>query len=92
MSYIEINEPLNTKYPTWIIAFCPDTDSFFATNERHFFWESEEEFESEDVAIYYFEHQIQHFIDVEDRIISQMWFGKTIDKVFLENTERWYTA
>ena len=39
--HIEVNEPFNTKYPYWIIAFCPDTNSFFVTNERHFFLEGE---------------------------------------------------
>ena len=54
--YLEIDEPFNTKYPTWIVAFCPDTNSFFVTNERHFFWESEEEFDSEEAGINYFEN------------------------------------
>ena len=49
--YLEVDEPFNTKYPTWIVAYCPDEDSFFVTNERHFFWESEEEFDSEEEAI-----------------------------------------
>lgn len=32
------NENFSDKYATWIIAYCLDTDSFFATNKRHFFW------------------------------------------------------
>ena len=27
--YLEVDEPFNTKYPTWIVAYCPDEDSFF---------------------------------------------------------------
>lgn len=30
------NENFSDKYATWIIAYCLDTDSFFATNKRHF--------------------------------------------------------
>jgi hypothetical protein len=38
------NENFSDKYATWIIAYCLDTDSFFATNKRHFFWEYNDEF------------------------------------------------
>ena len=93
MSFKEIKEPLNTKHPTWIIAFCPDTDSFFVTNERHFFWESEEVFDSEEAGICYFEHQVQHYINIEKEIMGQMMFGdkfSDINMVWLENTQKWY--
>lgn len=81
--HIEVNEPFNTKYPSWIIAFCPDTNSFFVTNERHFFWESEEKFESEEIGIHFFEHHIQYFINVANQMIYT-------ERVWLENTEKWY--
>ncbi len=90
----EIKEPFNTKYPTWIIAFCPDTDSFFATDGRHFFWEYKEEFESEDAAIHYFEKHAKYFITIEEEMLNDMMLGnkfKDIDKVWLENTQKWYT-
>lgn len=93
IEYIEMEEPFDTKYPTWIIAFCPDTDSFFVTNERHFFWESEEEFDSEETGIYYFEHHVKHYINIEKEIMGQMMFGdkfSDINMVWLENTQKWY--
>ena len=31
------NENFSDKYAMWIITYCLDTDSFFATNQRHFF-------------------------------------------------------
>lgn len=83
VDYIKIEESFDTKYPTWIIAFCPDTTSFFVTNERHFFWESEEEFDSEEAGIYYFEHQVQQFMNVANQIIYT-------ERVWLENTQKWY--
>ena len=89
----EIKESFNTKYPTWIIAFCPDTDSFFATDGRHFFWEYKEEFESEDAAIHYFKQHAKYFIKIEKEIMSNMMLrdkSKDIDKVWLENTQEWY--
>ena len=93
VNYIEVEEPFDTKYPTWIIAFCPDTASFFVTNERHFFWELEEEFDSEEAAIHYFWEYAKYFIKIEKEIMSGMMFGdkfKDIDKVWLENTQKWY--
>ena len=81
--YLEIDEPFNTKYPTWIIAFCPDTNSFFVTNERHFFWESEEEFDSEEAGINYFENHIQRFLTVAN-------LRDYTERIWLENTQKWY--
>ena len=93
IEYIEVEESFATKYPTWIIAFCPDTDSFFVTNERCFFWEYEKEFGLEEDAIHYFGKHAKYFIKIEKEIMSGMMFGdkfKDIDKVWLENTHKWY--
>lgn len=79
----EVKEPFNTKYPTWIIAYCPDLNSFFVTNERHFFWESENEFNSENDGINYFENNVSDFINIANEIIHTK-------KVWLENTSKWY--
>lgn len=39
MVYKELkqNENFNDTYSSWIIAYCLDTNSFFITNQRHFF-------------------------------------------------------
>lgn len=80
INHIEIEE---LKYPTWIIAFCPDTNSFFVTNERYFFWESEEEFDSEEAGINYFENHIQRFLTVAN-------LRDYTERIWLENTQKWY--
>lgn len=79
----EVKEPFNTKRKTYIIAFCPDTNSFFVTNERHFFWESDQDFDSEESAIDYFESHVKVFTDIARKMINTK-------KVWLENTARWY--
>ena len=84
INYIEVEEPFDTKYPTWIIAFCPDTDSFFVTNERHFAWESEEEFDSEQDGIDYFENHVGRFLYIANRVFYT-------ERIWLENTQKWYT-
>ena len=90
--YAEVSEDFNTKYDTWIIAFCPDTDTFFATNERHFFWESPNEFATEDEAIRNFALNTLYYIFVRNKLMSSMFYGTiNVDyKVFLENTKQWY--
>ena len=92
--YREMTPDAMQPHDTWIIAFCPNTDSFFVTNERAFYWEFEEEFESEEAGIYFFEHQIQYFIDVEEKLMSNMFITGwwTVEKIFLENTNKWYSS
>ena len=92
--YREMPPDAMQPHDTWIIAFCPDTDSFFVTNQRAFYWESEEEFESEEEGIYYFEHHVQYFVDMENELmVPILLYGwKTIDKIFLENTNKWYSS
>jgi len=90
--YAEVSEDFNTKYNTWVIAFCPDTDSFFATNERHFFWESPNEFKTEDEAIRNFALDTLYYVLIRNKFMSNLFYGDmNIDhKVFLENTKQWY--
>ena len=91
IEYIEANEPFNTEYPTWIIAFCPDTTSFFVTNQRYFFWEHNKEFETKADGIKYFEDNINEFVGVHNRIMSDILkHPVTQNCCFLENTEKTY--
>lgn len=68
MSLIEVTEDFNTKYKTYIIAFSPDTDEFFVTNERYFYWKYEMEFKSEKEAIGYFITHIATFSKIHSKI------------------------
>ena len=89
--YLEVDEPFNTKYPTWIVAYCPDEGSFFVTNERHFFWESEEEFDSEEEAIDYVENHVGYFVELSKEIQGRMRSDRTImNRIWLENTRKFY--
>lgn len=61
--YIEINEDFSTKYQTYIIAFCPDTDQFYISNERYFWLEFEKEFSSSKEAMEYIKNNREYFIN-----------------------------
>lgn len=67
MSYKTVPQEfdLNTEFPTWIIAFCPDIDSWFVTNKRFFYYEYEKEFETEKDGIQFFIENTEIFYDIE---------------------------
>lgn len=81
------NESFSDTYATWIIAYCLDTDSFFASNQRYFYWEYNDEFQCENDAINYFRNNLKEFWNVRKDILSHTG-GWSIDRdLFLENTK-----
>lgn len=87
--YTEIKEPYSTKKGTYIIAFCPDTDSFFITNERHFYYEHEKDFESERQAIEYFKTNGNEFIPIRNKLMQEMG-QRNQNHVYLENIQMFF--
>lgn len=89
--YMSTDKPFNTEYPTWIIAYCPDTSSFFATNQRCFFWQFENEFNTEKEAIEYFIENVSFFVNVETKIMTEMIYNyQPYNSAYLENTNKKY--
>ena len=75
-----------SEFDTWILAFCPDSDSWFATNRRFFFYEYPMEFPNEKAAIDYFKCNPNEFLDLENNIgVYRPYFNK--DGVWLDNTK-----
>ena len=87
--YTEIKEPYSTKKGTYIIAFCPDTDSFFITNEKHFYYEHEKDFESERQAIEYFKTNGNEFIQIRNKLMQEMG-QRNRNHVYLENIQMFF--
>ena len=58
----------NTEFKTYIIAFCPDTDSWFVTNKRFFYYEYSKEFETEEDGVKFFKENPKIFYDEEIRM------------------------
>lgn len=78
-------------FDTWTIAYCPDTDEFFATDQRYFFWELNNAFSTKERAIEYFEAHISYFVDIKNNILDKMIYGyKPENRVYLMNTNKWY--
>lgn len=70
MAYVQIPDKydFNTEFPTWIIAFCPDMDDWFVTNQRFFYYEYDKEFETEKEGIKFFKENPKIFYDEEIRM------------------------
>lgn len=71
---------MNKKYDTWVIAFCPDTNEFFTSNQRGFFYTHDRLFQSEEDAIVYFNRYFTVFKKIYIEIMSKMcrplsWVG-----------------
>lgn len=77
----------DTEFSTWIIAFCPDTDSWFVTNQRFWWYEYPMEFQSEQEGIYYFVNNYRLFDKLENEMKIQRYEKGA---VFLENTRSIY--
>lgn len=88
MCYEELPEGMDfsTEFGTFILAFCPDTDSWFATNKRFFYYEYSKEFPDEESAVEFFRNNPELFYEKE----AQMQVYKPsfyLGKVRLENTD-----
>lgn len=60
----------STEFPAYILAFCPDICSWFATNQRFFYYEYPMDFPNEDAAIGYFKRNPDVFMNLEKRMVS----------------------
>ena len=94
VDFVEIPHEYNfsSVFDTFILAFCPDTDSWFATNQRFFFYEYPKEFPSEDLAIKFFKENPNIFLDLENKMnINRpsfnnggVWLGNTKDFITIK--------
>lgn len=89
MAYRSVPEgyDFSTEFPTWIIAYCPDTDTWFCTNNRFFYYEYPDEFQCENDGVNYFTNHIDEFVQLH-RKMTPWKINK--DVVFLENTKKEY--
>lgn len=72
------------KFPAWIIAYCVDTNSWFCTNQRFFYYQYLKEFQCENDAIDYFEHHVDEFVELNIEIRKEL--NQPYNNcVFLEN-------
>lgn len=80
-------EDFSKTYSMWIIAYCLDTNSFFATNQRGFFWEYNDEFQCENDAINYFRTHLDEFWKIRNEILRSAGGWNVNSDLYLENTK-----
>ena len=80
------DEDFSKSYPTWVIAYWVDTNSFFVTNQRYFFWEYDNEFFCESDAISYFKTHLDEFKKIRNEILNSTGGWKISSDLYLENT------
>ena len=83
MGYEKISDghDFNSEFDTYILAFCPDTASWFVTNKRFFFYEYPMDFPNEAAAIGYFKRNPEVFWEIEQDIMK----GHGSYGVYLDN-------
>ena len=79
-------EDFSKSYPTWIIAYCLDSNSFFATDQRYFFWKYNNEFSCESDAIIFFKTHLDEFRKIRNEILNSTGGWNTNSDLYLENT------
>ena len=84
---LDKDENFSDTYPTWIIAYCLDTNSFYVTNERYFYWEYEKEFQSENDGIAYFREHLKEFYKIRNEILSTSGGWDKNDPLHFWNTK-----
>ena len=81
----------STEFDTYILAYCSDDCTWFATNKRFFYFEYDKEFKTEEDAVAYFENNLKEFYDIELKICNyrpdfmknKIYLNSTIDEYIL---------
>lgn len=68
----------DTEFNTYVIAMCPDTNGWFTTNNRFWYYQYPLEFKTNDEAIKYFIEHKRKFHKIHKKI---MGFKKEFDKI-----------
>lgn len=58
----------SSTFDTYILGYCPDTLSWFATNQRFFYFEYDKEFSTKEEAEKYFREHAKEFYEIELKI------------------------
>ena len=74
VNYVSIPDDICKKFGSYIIAYTPEIDSWFVTDERYFYYEYESEFETEQDAIDYFEKYPFVFLQISKQLLPRFSF------------------
>lgn len=61
----------SSTFNTFILGYCPDTLSWFATNQRFFYYEYPKEFSTKEEAEDFFRKNAEEFYEIENNIVER---------------------
>lgn len=85
---LETNKNLNKPYPTFIIVYCHDTNSFFISKQRCFNYNYYKEFLTENESINYFKTHLLEFQNMRKSILNKIGGWDFKSDLFLDNTNK----
>lgn len=91
VNYISIPDDICKEFDAYVIAYTPEIDSWFVTNERYFYYEYESEFKTEKDAIDYFEQYSFLFLQISKQLLSRFSFKYDKFVHLLNNSEDYFT-
>ena len=83
--YKELDHDFSKEFDTYILGYCPDSISWFATKQRGFFFEYEKTFSSEKEAVAFFVKHPYIFLSLEEEMLGGQRPKSAEVKVFLEH-------
>ena len=83
--YKELDHDFSKELDTYILGYCPDSTSWFATKQRGFFFEYEKNFSSEEEAVAFFVKHSHIFLSLEEEMLGGQRPKSAEGKVFLEH-------
>ena len=85
MCYIEVMGNFSEEFPTYVIGYCPDTNSWFITKQRYWFFQFDEEFATYDEALNFFNNNKEMILDKQNEILARCFYKHApTTEVYLE--------
>lgn len=87
MGYNEIPKEydFDTEFTTYVIAYCIDSNTWFVTNQRFWYFQFDNEFETEEEGIKFFESNLPMISKQQEELC--FWRDRSI---YLENINKSY--
>lgn len=89
MPYNKVPEgyDFSTEFDIYVIAYCIDSNTWFVTNQRFWYFQFDNEFQTEKEGIEFFESNLSMIFKKQ----KELCFWKDKD-IYLENTSKLYSV
>jgi len=85
MAYVEVQGNFSEEFPTYVIGYCPDTNSWFITKQRYWFFQFDNEFNTYNEALDFFNDNQEMILNKQNEILAKCIYNhKPTTEVYLE--------